>query len=87
MKIREGFIIREVAGNHIAVATGEASKTFNSMITINETGKFLFELLQKETTSEELVSALIKEYEIDKETATADVSKFVNRLQEAGVFE
>lgn len=87
MKIKEGFVIREVAGNFIAVATGEASKSFSSMITINSTGKFLFELLCKETDEKKLVDALLEKFDIDAETAAKDVKIFVTKLQEAGVFE
>ena len=42
MKIKEGFILREVAGNYIVVAVGSAVKQFNGVITLNETGAFLW---------------------------------------------
>ena len=87
MKIPDGFIIREVAGNHIAVATGEASKKFNCMITVNGSGKILFETLQKGAERDELVDVLLNTYEVEKEIAERDVDKFIAKLAEAGLFD
>ena len=48
MKIKQGFILREVAGSYLVVAVGEAVKRFNGVINLNETGAFLWRLLEKE---------------------------------------
>ena len=80
MKIPDGFIIREVAGNHIAVATGEASKKFNCMITVNGSGKILFETLQKGAERNELVDVLLNTYEVQRDVAERDVDKFIAKL-------
>lgn len=81
MKIKDGFILRQVAGNYIAVAVGEESVNFNAMVTTNETGAFLWGKLQTEITEEELLDALVSEYDIDKETARADISEFLEELR------
>ena len=82
MKIKDGFVLRKVAGSYIAVATGEESISFNAMITTNETGAFLWELLKNDTTEEELLKALLAEYDVDEETAKADISEFLGKLRE-----
>ncbi|MBR4723148.1 MAG: PqqD family protein [Clostridia bacterium] len=61
MKIKDGFILRQVAGNYVAVAVGEESVNFNAMVTTNDTGAFLWEKLQTETTEEEILNALVSE--------------------------
>ena len=61
MKIKEGFILREVAGQIVVLPTGD-QLDLNMMITLNDTGRFLWEHLQQETTNEELVAALLTEY-------------------------
>ena len=58
MKIKDGFILREVAGNYIVVAVGSAVKTFNGVINLNQTGAFLWELLQKGAEKEDLVNII-----------------------------
>ncbi len=85
MKIKEGFILREVAGNYIVVAVGSAVKQFNGVITLNETGAYLWKQLEKGCEEEQLVSALLSEYEVDEETAKKDVKAFIEKLSVANL--
>lgn len=85
MRIKEGFVICQVGGKTVAAASGALSAEFNGMITLNETGKLLFELLQKDTSEQELVQALVLEYGIDEKTAARDVRAFLAPLTKAGV--
>ena len=87
MKIKKGFIVRKIGGQNVAVAVGEASKEFNGMIKLNETGKFLWDLLEKGALIDELVEKVLEEYEVDESTARADVEKFVENLKELGALE
>lgn len=83
MKIKEGFVLRELGDQHIVVALGKASKKFNGVVYLNETGAFLFRLLKEEKTEEDLISSLLEEYETDEETAKRDVGGFLKKLKEA----
>lgn len=83
MKIKDGFILREVAGSYLVVAVGKAVKDFNGVVNLNETGAFLWKLLEKSSTEEEMVNALLEEYDVDRATAEADVKCFVDKLLEA----
>lgn len=87
MKIKEGFIIREVAGNFIVVAVGSAVKQFNGVITLNETGSFLWKKLQDGCEKEDLIDALLNEYEVSKDVAEADVTAFIEKLNGAGLLK
>ncbi len=81
MKIKDGFILRKIAGNYIVVGVGEAAAGFNAMISVNETGAFLWEKLSGEgATKEELLEALRTEYEVDEETAKKDITEFLKKL-------
>lgn len=82
MKIKDGFTLRNIAGSDIVVPVGNASKVFNGMITLNDSGAFLWSALQKDTTIDEVVAKLTGEYEVSTEQATADVQKFVAMLKE-----
>lgn len=83
MKIKEGFLLRQVAGQTVVLPTGD-DLDLNMMITLNGTGGFLWEHLQEETTEEALVQALLAEYDVDEERAKASVAGFVNKLRENG---
>ncbi len=78
MKIKEGFIVQDVAGSTVVLPTGA---DMNMMITLNETGKFLWERLEQETTREALIDALLAAYEVDADTAALCVDNFVAELK------
>ena len=84
MKIKEGYLVREIADKTVVVPVGE-DLDLSKMITLNETGKFLWIELQQETDEDRLVSALLKEYSVDEATARASVLRFVNKLRENGL--
>lgn len=81
MKLKEGFVLRTVAGETVVLPTGGITN-FDMMITLNGTGRFLWELLSKGAEKEELVTALLKEYDVTEEKAAESVEAFVSRLKE-----
>ncbi|MBQ6718941.1 MAG: PqqD family protein [Oscillospiraceae bacterium] len=83
MKLKPGFILRTVAGQVVVLPSGE-ELNLNMMITLNETGKFLWERLENGAETEELVSAMLAEYDVDEATARAGVERFVAKLNENG---
>lgn len=85
MKIAEGFLLKSIAGANVVVPTGSNTVSFGNVITLNETGVFLFELLGKDTTEENLVASMLKEFDIDEATAKADVAEFVGKLKKSGL--
>ena len=87
MKIKDGFILRQVADTYIVVAVGEEAKKANVMVTLNETGGFLWEKLTDGATQDELVKAILDTYEIDEETARADVNAFIEKVSGSNLIE
>lgn len=79
MKIKEGFILRQVAGDTVVLPSGDMD--INAMITLNETGTFLWQKLEQETTVDELVASVLAEYDTDEATARAAVEGFVEKLK------
>ena len=87
MKLIEGFCVRKILDETVAIPTQEAAHYLSGLASMNESGEFLFQLLQTEQTFESLVEALMNEYEVDKKTAEADVETFVKVLQENNMLE
>ena len=83
MKLKEGFLLREVAGQFVVLPSGD-ELNLNLMITLNETGAFLWEKLQEETDEAGLVAALLAEYDVDEATAKQAVANFVAKLSDNG---
>ena len=87
MQINRDFTIQKVGASYVAVAVGETSKEFHGMIRLNETGAFLWKkMAERDCTEEDLVEALLGEYEIDRETAAADVRRMIADLSKYPIF-
>lgn len=87
MKLKDGFMLREVAGQWIVVPLGERVVEFNGLLTLSETGAVIWEMLEKECSETDLVQAILSDYNIDKETAKADIHDFVAQIKEKGLLE
>ena len=87
MKVKKDFVARKVGETDIVVTTGKAVKEFNGYITLNETGRFLWDKLCKDTDEKSLVSSLLEEYDVDEATATKDVKAFLEVLEKNNILE
>ncbi|WP_314646195.1 PqqD family protein [Prevotella multiformis] len=89
MKVKNGFKLREVCGEHIIVAEGDENIDFSNIISMNESSAFLWEEVQKRSsfTVEDLVELLCGEYEIDKLTARKDATALASQWGVAGIIE
>ena len=85
MKIKEGFILREIAGSYIVVAVGDAVKSFNGVISLNQTGAFLWKALRDGGDENTLLKALLDEYDVEKELAKRDIALFLAKLKSANL--
>ncbi|MBQ8814937.1 MAG: PqqD family protein [Lachnospiraceae bacterium] len=87
MKLVSGFCVRRILDETVAVPTQEAAHRLSGLIAMNETGEFLFQLLQSTQTKESLVRALLETYETDETTAERDVTAFLEILRKDGLLE
>lgn len=82
MKIKDGFVLKEVAGSFVAVPTGDNLVDFSAMITLNETGAFLWtKLASQDMELEQLADALCAEYDVPRSDALNDAAEFVEILK------
>lgn len=88
MKIKDGFVLREMCGENIVVAEGIENINFNKLISLNESAAYLWrELIGKEFTTEEMAELLIVRYGIDKELAMTDSANLCEAWINAGIAE
>lgn len=81
MKIKEGFVTREIADTIVAVPTGELVNEFQGIIKLTSSSKYVWDLLQEDTTIEEVVDKTAQKYNLDTNKAKADVENFINKLK------
>lgn len=84
MKRSSGFLMRQVAGRYVLAPVGETVRIFSGMITMNATGKFLWDLMEQDQTVDSLAQALVDTYSVEFEKAKEDVIKFLDPLKPVG---
>ena len=87
MKLKENFVLRQVADTWVVLPLAEESVNFNGMLTLNESGALLWKALEQGSDRQGLVDALTAEYVVDPETALADVDEFLGKLAKTGCLE
>ncbi len=86
MKIKDCFILKNIAGVNTVISTS-SNTSFEGMITLNDTGVFMWKLLTEGVTLEQLVEKMVEEYNIDKAVAKKDAEAFINKLKKIDIFE
>ena len=89
-KINEGFILRSIVGANgeekfVVITVGEAYKKLNAMITLNATCVFIWKMLEKGATKNEIVLSLSKEYAVDETVVADDVDEVLKGFINIGV--
>lgn len=81
MKRRDGYVLREIMGEYILIPVSMKNGASSQVATLNEGGKFLWELLERERSIDELVEEMTREYDVSAEEARTDILEFVNHLK------
>ena len=80
LKLDKEYVLRQIGDDYVIVPVGKAALDFNGMITVNETGAFLWEQLVKGTSKEGLLQTLMETYEVTQEEAERDIDEFLDVL-------
>ena len=84
MKIKDEYLLQNIADQWIVVSTDTMSCNFNKVFALNNVGRALWEQLEDGSDEGSLVDAMTAFYGIDRATAQADVSEFVRQIKELG---
>ena len=87
MKIKEGFVLRNVMDEFIVMPTGDNIAKFDGAVVLNEVSAFIYKLLEAPMSRDDLLIAVLNEYEVDEATAAADLDALLNKLAGMGVLE
>ena len=85
MIIKEGFVLRKIANQYMAVPVGSRAKELHGMIGLNETGAFIWERLEKNQSMENIAREICEEYEVTLQDAIYAVERFCDKLRNEGV--
>ena len=87
MKIKANFVLRQIASVWVVLPLGNAALDFREMLTLNESGVLLWRLMKEGCDREDLVAALLTEYDVSRSVAEADADEFVEKLRSADCLE
>jgi hypothetical protein len=83
MKLKNGFVMREVCGEHVLVGEGVSTVDFSSLVRFNDTAAFIWKKAEDlgDFTESQIAEALVEEYDIDIDTALKDVKELLAEWQ------
>ena len=87
MKLKYKFVVRNVAGQSVALSVGEETTKFNGMIKLNEVGEFIFKLLENDISFDEIINKITSEYEVSEDDAKKSVESYLQILRENQLIE
>lgn len=87
MKRKDSYILRQVGGKYVIMPTGDKAFELSGIIKISDTGALLWETLAEDVSMQQLISALMSEYDVDEKTAADDINEFISQLTKADLIE
>lgn len=87
MKIKEGFVIKEIAGVWVVIPIGAKATEFMSIASLTETGALIWNMIEKGATKDQIIQAILSEYNIDEETAKKDFDAFIAKAADKGFLD
>ena len=91
MKINNGFILRQINSTdgilNVVIAVGKNASALNGYLTLNSSAVFLWNELKSDKTKEQLVDALLSEFDVSREIAQKDVDNFILNLKKLGAID
>ncbi len=85
MKIAKEFILRQIADEYVLVPTGKTTEDFNGIISLSQTGAYIYEHIEACDSFDVLVKQMLDLYNIDQDTLVKDINEFLNKMIQAGV--
>lgn len=82
MEVKKQLVLREIAGDYALIPVGDTVIKNNGLFSLSETGARIWELLPQADSAEQLVDALLEEYDVDRETLSSDVDEFLEQLRQ-----
>ncbi len=87
MKRNKNFILRKIAGESVIIPTGEATREFNGLFSLNRVAAFIWENIEKVADTEEMIQLVLGHFDVDEETARTDVEGLIKELKLVGFVE
>ena len=85
IKSKDGLLVRMFGEKYIIVAIDDMADEMHSLITLNETGLFLWKMIENGTSMEAMIAAMLDSYDVDEKTAENDIKAFIEKASQSGL--
>lgn len=87
MKIKKELFLRNVAGENMLIPVGETTGEYNGIFVLDGIGETIWKMIENGMEQNEIVSALLSEYDAPEADIKADVEAFIGKLRDLGIVE
>ncbi|MDO4380328.1 MAG: PqqD family protein [Clostridia bacterium] len=87
MNVKKELILREIMGENVLVPSGKTVYENNGLFMLTETAAFIWKILPDAKNEEEILKAVLSEYEIGEEEAKKDIDEFLSKLREMKIID
>ena len=87
MKAKSGFTLKNVVGEYVLMPTGDNVGHYNGTVILNEVAAFIWEKLQNPISRDDLLAAVMDEYDVEQAVAAKDLDKMLEKMIGFGVIE
>lgn len=87
MKIKNEYVLKSLGDNLFVIVNQASSYDLSKMISVNETGAYIFNLLKKNLTKADILKSLVNEYDVNELKANEDFDLFINKLRSNNILE
>ncbi|MDL2295054.1 PqqD family protein [Ruminococcaceae bacterium OttesenSCG-928-D13] len=87
MKIKDGYILRDIADSFVVVPVGERVIDFKGVMTLTGIAPFIWTQMEKDTSREDLLAKVLEEYEVDGAQAGQDIDSLLAKMAELGLLD
>lgn len=87
MKIKDGYILKDVAGSKIVIATGAQRMDFNGVMTFNSVGAEIFNMLDGTNSIDDIAKKIAEDYNVPIERVKTDVENLINKMREHNLLD
>lgn len=87
MKARKNYILRKIVDDHLLIPTGPTALKIQGLVALSESGSMLYEMLQHGCSREDLLGAMLREYDVTPEIAAADIDSFLEQMRQMEMLE
>lgn len=82
MIIKKELLKRDIGGESFLVPLGKTNYESNGLFALTEVGAFIWDILPQADNAEDILRAVLAEYDVDEDTAKADINDFLNKLKD-----